>query len=198
MFFFYRNVHSKRKKLENSLCGLLKLTVVLKHFCRFIVHMVLIHRENRRKLFLRKQLTSAFLHVFKDKGEWLKNQRPKAFLPFTRVEAEWLSCKNLQVSGRNLQGDASPCKFFFPKLASSYKLTIRLASSYKLTIQHTRLLQVNLQVSQWHIHHTSHTHHARTHSRAHTYTHTYTRTYTHTRTHTHARTHTHINQLRRE
>ena len=61
----------------------------------------------------------------------------------TRVEAEWLSCKNLQVSGRNLQGDASPCKFFFQKLASSYKLTIQLASSYKLTIRLTRLLQVN-------------------------------------------------------
>ena len=60
-----------------------------------------------------------------------------------RVEAEWLSCKNLQVSGRNLQGDASPCKFFFQKLASSYKLTLRLASSYKLTIRLTRLLQVN-------------------------------------------------------
>ena len=72
---------------------------------------------------------------------------------WTRVEAEWLSCKNLQVSGRKLQGDASPCKFFFQKfassykltirLASSYKLTIRLASSYKLTIPLTRLLQVN-------------------------------------------------------
>ena len=71
----------------------------------------------------------------------------------SRVEAEWLSCKNLQVSGRNLQGDASPCKFFFQKLASSYKLTIRLTSSYKLTIRLTssykltirltRLLQVN-------------------------------------------------------
>ena len=64
-------------------------------------------------------------------------------LKASRVEAEWLSCKNLQVSGRNLQGDASPCKFFFQKLASSYKLTIRLASSYKLTIRLTRLLQVN-------------------------------------------------------
>ena len=51
-----------------------------------------------------------------------------------RVEIEWFSSKNLQVSGRNLQGDASPCKFFFQKLASSYKLTIRLASSYKLNI----------------------------------------------------------------
>ena len=60
-----------------------------------------------------------------------------------RVEAEWLSCKNLQVSGRNVQGDASPCKFFFQKLASSYKLTIRLTSSYKLTIRLTRLFQVN-------------------------------------------------------
>ena len=55
----------------------------------------------------------------------------------TRVDAEWLSCKNLQVSGRTLQGDASPCKFFFQKLASSYKITIRLASSYKLTIRLT-------------------------------------------------------------
>ena len=53
----------------------------------------------------------------------------------SRVESEWLSCKNLQVSGRNLQGDASPCKFFFQKLARSYKITIRLASSYKLTIR---------------------------------------------------------------
>ena len=53
-----------------------------------------------------------------------------------RVEAEWLTCKNLQVSGRNLQSDASPCKFFFQKLASYYKLSIfckKLVSSYKLT-----------------------------------------------------------------
>ena len=53
----------------------------------------------------------------------------------SRAEAECLSCKNFQVSGRNLQGDESSCKFFFQKLASSYKLAIRLASSYKLTIR---------------------------------------------------------------
>ena len=71
------------------------------------------------------------------------NESKNSFSSIARVEAEWLSCKNMQVSGRNLQGDASPCKFFSQKLASFYKLTIRLASSYKLTIQLTRLLQVN-------------------------------------------------------
>ena len=79
---------------------------------------------------------------------------------FSRVEAEWLSCKNLQVSGRNLQGDESPCKFFFQKLASSYKLTIRLASSYKLTIRLTRLLQVNHSTRT----HTTHIHTTRIHT----------------------------------
>ena len=104
------------------------------------------------------------------------------FFLVSRVEAEWLSCKNLQVSGRNLQGDASNCKFFFQKPAISYKLTIRLASSYKLTIRLTSYLQVN---------------NSHTHTTAHTHTHTHTtqattRSHTHTRTHTHAHTHKHI------
>ena len=60
----------------------------------------------------------------------------------SRVKAGWLACKNLQVSDRNLQGDALPCKFFLQKLASSYKLTIRLTSFYKLIIWLIRLLQV--------------------------------------------------------
>ena len=58
-------------------------------------------------------------------------------LSITRVEAEWLTCRNSQVSGRNLQGDATPCKFFCRKLASSYMSTIQLTSSYKLTIRLT-------------------------------------------------------------
>ena len=115
----------------------------------------------------------------------------------TRVEAEWLSCKNLQVSGRNLQGDASPCKFFFQKLASSYKitlrlassykLTLRLASSYKLTIRLTRLLQVNHS----HTHTPTHTTHAHTRTHTHTYTLSLSLTHTHIHTYTHAHTHTH-------
>ena len=106
----------------------------------------------------------------------------------SRVEAEWLSWKNLQVSGRNLQGDASPCKFFFQKLPSSYKLTIRLTSYLQVNHQHT---------------HTAHT--PRTHTPActhtHTYTHTYTRhthTYTHTYTHTHTHTHKTINKTQQD
>ena len=41
------------------------------------------------------------------------------------VEFEWFSCKNLQVSCKFLQADASPFKFFFQKLAISYKLINR-------------------------------------------------------------------------
>ena len=120
----------------------------------------------------------------------------------TRVEAQWLSCKNLQVSGRNLQGDASPCKFFFQKLASSCKLTIRLASScnltirlassYKLTIRLTRHLQVN------HSNTHTHTHHARTYTGTHTHTRTHTHAHTHTYTHAQTHTHTHTYVLKRK
>ena len=60
-----------------------------------------------------------------------------------RVEAEWLICKNLQVFGRNLTGDAWPCNFIFQKLAISYMLFFPLTSSYKLSIRLTGNLQVN-------------------------------------------------------
>ena len=39
----------------------------------------------------------------------------------SRVEAEWLSCKNMQVSSKTCKSSYK----FLPKLASSYKLTIR-------------------------------------------------------------------------
>ena len=111
----------------------------------------------------------------------------KIWFLITRVEAKWLSCKNLQVSGRNLQGVASLCKFFFQKLASSYKLTIRLASSYKFTIRLTSYLQVNH----------SHTHHTHT-THAHTGAHTHIHVHIHTHIHTHAKTHKHTYSLNRK
>ena len=58
----------------------------------------------------------------------------------TRVDFEWLTCKNLQVSCKFLQGDASPCKFFFQKLTSSYKLTIRLTSYLQVNHSTYKLL----------------------------------------------------------
>ena len=56
----------------------------------------------------------------------------------TLVEAEWLTCKNLQVSGRDLQSDSSPCKFFFKNMQvlqvnhSTYRFLQINFSTYKV------------------------------------------------------------------